>query len=55
MYVKVEFFCIEPKFNKGFLKGDMHIIITIASMTIVSSIPSFPLQLVPMFTHMDSI
>jgi hypothetical protein len=53
--VKVEIFGIESKSKKGFEKCDMHIVITIESTTIVSSIPPFQLELVPMFFHMDSI
>jgi hypothetical protein len=33
----------------------MHVVITIESTTIVSSIPAFQPELVPMFYHMDSI
>jgi len=33
----------------------MHVVITIESTTIVSSILTFQLELVPMFFHMDSI
>ncbi len=33
----------------------MHVVITIESTTIVSSIPSFQPKIVPMFFHMDSI
>jgi len=53
--MKVEIFCIESKSKRGFEKGDMHIIITIESITIVSSIPAFQPELVPTFFHMDSI
>jgi hypothetical protein len=49
MFVRVEIFGIESKFKKGFEKGDMHVVITIESTTIVSSIPAFQLELVPMF------
>jgi len=55
MFVKVENFCIESKSKRGFEKGDMHVVITIESMTIVSPIIVFELELVPMFFHMDSI
>jgi len=55
MFVKVENFNIELKSKRGFEKGDMHVVITIESTTIVSSILSFQLELVPMFFHMDSI
>jgi hypothetical protein len=41
MFVKVENFGIESKFNRGFKKGDMHVVITIESITIVSSTPTF--------------
>ncbi len=37
MYVKV-IFCIELKSKRGFEKGDMHVVITIESTTIVSSL-----------------
>ncbi len=55
MFVKVEFFCIKSKSKRGFEKGDMHVVITIASTTIVKLIPTFQPKLVPMFFHMDSI
>jgi hypothetical protein len=41
MFVKVEFFCIKSKSKMGFEKGDMHVVITIESTIIVSSIPAF--------------
>jgi len=41
MFVKVEIFCIESKSKRGFEKDDMHVIITIESITTVSSIPAF--------------
>jgi hypothetical protein len=47
MFVKVEFFCITSKSKKGFEKGDMHVIITIESTTIVLSILAFQLELIP--------
>jgi hypothetical protein len=55
MFVRVEFFCIESKSKKGFEKGDMHVIITIELITIVSLIPAFQPKLIPMFFHMDFI
>jgi hypothetical protein len=55
MFVKVEKFNIKLKSKRGFEKGDMHVVITIELITIVSSIPSFQPELVPMFFHMDSI
>jgi hypothetical protein len=55
MFVTVENLGIESKFKKGFEKGDMHVVITIGSTTILSSIFAFHLELVPMFFHMDSI
>jgi hypothetical protein len=55
MFVKVENFGIESKFKRGFKKGDMHVVIIIASTTIVLLIPTFQFELVPMFFHMDSI
>ncbi len=54
MFVKVEDFGIEWKSKSGFEKGDMHVVITFESITIVSSIPTFQPKLVPMFFHMDS-
>jgi len=41
IFVMVENFGIESKSKKGFEKGDMHIVITIKSITIVSIILSF--------------
>ncbi len=35
MFVRVKFFGIESKSKRGFEKGDMHIVITIESTTIV--------------------
>jgi hypothetical protein len=55
MFVRVEFFCIESKSKKCFEKKDMHVVITIESRTIVSSILAFQPKLVPNFFHMDSI
>jgi hypothetical protein len=55
MFVKVEFFGVESNSKKGFEKGDMHVIITIELTTIVSSIPTFQLELIFMLIHMDSI
>jgi hypothetical protein len=55
IYMKVENFGIESKFKRGFEKDDMHVVIIIESITIVSSIPTFQLKLIPMFFHMDSI
>jgi hypothetical protein len=51
MFVRVEIFGIESKSKKG----DMHIVITIESTTMVSWIFRFQLELIPMFFHMDSI
>jgi hypothetical protein len=53
--VKVENFSIESKSKRGFEKGDMHVVITIESTTIMSSIPAFQPKLIPMFFHMDSV
>jgi hypothetical protein len=39
MFVKVENFGIESKSKRGCEKGDMHVVITIESTTIVSWIP----------------
>jgi hypothetical protein len=55
MFVKMEYFGIESKSKRGFEKGDMHFVIIIELTTIVSSIPAFQLELIPMFFHMDSI
>ncbi len=55
MFVKVEIFNIKLKSKRGFEKGDMHVVIPIKSITTMSSIPSFQLEMVPMFSHMDSI
>jgi hypothetical protein len=54
MFVRVENFGIESKSKRGFEKEDMDVVITIES-TIVSSIPTFQPELIPMFFHMDSI
>ncbi len=54
MFVKVENFGIEWKSKSGFEKDDMHVVITFESITIVSSIPTFQPELVPMFFHMNS-
>ncbi len=55
MFARVEFFCIQSKSKRGFEKGDMHVVITIESTTIVSLLLTFQPKLVPMFFHMDSI
>jgi hypothetical protein len=55
MFVKVENFGIDSKFKRGFENSDMHIVITIESTTIVSSILASQSELIPMFFHMDSI
>jgi hypothetical protein len=55
MFVRVENFGIESKSKRGFEKGDMHVIITIESTTIVSSILTFQPKLIPIFFHMGSI
>ncbi len=43
--MRVEIFGIESKSKRGFEKGDMHVVITIESTTIVSSILAFQLKL----------
>ncbi len=53
MFMRVKIFNIESKSKRGFEKGDMHVVITIESSTIVSPITIF--EPVPMFFHMDSI
>jgi Na+/proline symporter len=55
MFVKVEIFGIASKSEKGFEKGDMHVVIIIESTTVVSLTFTFQLELIPMFFHMDSI
>jgi hypothetical protein len=55
MFMKMENVRIKLKSKRGFEKGDMHVVITIESTTIVSSILAFQLELVPMFFHIDSI
>jgi hypothetical protein len=55
MFLKVENFNIESYSKRGFEKGDMHVVIIVESMTIVSSITHFKPELFPMFFHMDSI
>jgi hypothetical protein len=49
MFVRVENFGIESKCKRGFEKGDMHVVIIIESTIVVSSIPAFQPELVPMF------
>jgi hypothetical protein len=49
MFVKVENFGVESKSKRGFEKGDMHVVITIELTTIMSSIPTFQRELIPMF------
>jgi len=55
MFVKVEIFCIKSKSKEGIEKGDMHVVIKIKSITILSLILTFQAELIPMFFHMDSI
>jgi hypothetical protein len=55
VFVRLENFDIESKSKNGFEKGDMHVVITVESITIVSSIPTFQPELIPMFFHVDSI
>jgi hypothetical protein len=55
MFVKVENFGIESQSKRGFEKGDMHVVITMESTTIVSSILAFQPKLIRMFFHVDSI
>ncbi len=52
LYVKVENFGIEVRSLRGFEKGDMPIILTGESTTIVSSITRFEPTLIPMFSIM---
>ncbi len=46
---------LSQSLQEVFEKGDMHVVITIESITIVLVIPTFQLKLIPMFFHMDSI
>jgi hypothetical protein len=55
MFLRVEIFNIESISKRGFEEGDMHVVIIVESMTIVSSITCSKHELVPMFFHMDSI
>ncbi len=55
VFMRVENFGIESKSKRGFKKGDMHVVIKIKLTTIVLSIPTFQLELIPLFFHMDSI
>jgi len=51
----VDFFDIESKSKQGFDKCDMHIVTIVESTSIVLSIFSFQLELVPLFFQIDSI
>ncbi len=53
--MKVKNFGIESKSKRGFEKGDMHVVIIVKSMTIVSPITIFEPELVPMFYQLVSI
>ncbi len=44
--MRVKIFSIESKSKRGFEKGDMHVVITIELITIVSSIFAFQPQLI---------
>jgi len=46
---------LNQSLKEVFEKGDMHVVITIESTTIVSLIPAFQPKLIPMFFHMDFI
>jgi hypothetical protein len=52
LYVKVKNFGIEVRFQRGFENGDMPIILTVESITIVLSITTFEHALIPMFFHL---
>jgi hypothetical protein len=52
LYVKVENFGIKVRSPKEFEKGDMPIILTRESTTIVSSITTFEPTLIPIFSFM---
>jgi hypothetical protein len=54
MFLGVENFGIESRSKSVFEKGDIHVVIIIELITIVSSIFSFQLELIPMFFHMNS-
>ncbi len=47
---EMENFGIQSKSKKGFEKSDMHVVITIESITIMSLIPTFQPELVPCFS-----
>ncbi len=51
LYVKVENFGFEVRYQNGFEKGDMPIILMVESTIIVSSITTFEPTLIPMFFH----
>lgn len=51
----VDFFGIKSKSKQGFDKCDMQIVTIVESTTIVLSIFSFQLELVPLFFQIDSI
>ncbi len=55
MFVKAKNFDIQITFKRGFKKGNMHVVIIVESTIIVSLITPFEPELVPMFSHMDSI
>ncbi len=55
MYMKVKSFGLKSKSKPGFEKGDMHIVIIVESTTIVSSISSCDLELVPIVFYTNSI
>jgi hypothetical protein len=52
LYVNVKNFGIEVRSQRGFEKGDMPIILTMESITILLSITTFEHALIPMFFHL---
>jgi hypothetical protein len=55
MHLITDFFGHKIKIHQGFDKCDMHIVTIVESTTIVLSIFSFQLELVPLFFQIDSI
>jgi hypothetical protein len=55
LYDRLNFIGIEARFQRGFEKKDMPIILMVESTIIVLSITKFELALIPMFFHFDSL
>jgi len=53
IFINVKFFVIELKIKRGFEKCDMHVMIIIELMIIMSSIILSEPELVPMFFHIN--